>query len=180
MEKDNTLKTYITTFIVVILALAFLVSIATQTNTATTKTNVVDESYNLSGIGCYQGGQVNGTADPNCNITVTYAPTGWRSEDCPLTSVVLTNTTGTALTVTTDYVVFTSTGVIQLKNTTSTNVTNMGNNVLIDYSYCGDGYVNSSWGRTLLGTNVGMYALAILIVVIAAVVYLLGKKRDDD
>lgn len=180
MEKDNTVKTLVTTFVVLLIALAFVLSIAGQTNNATQKTPVVGEAYNLSGIGCYQGGQVNGTSDPQCNITVTYAPTGWKVEDCPLTNVVVTNTTGTALTLNTDYKLFASAGLVQMLNTSSTVVAAMGNNVVMNYEYCGDGYLNSSWGRTVLNTNVGLFALAILAVVLLAVYLLLGKNKDED
>ena len=179
-KKDKTISVFMTAFIGVLLAVALIGTLADTSNTATSKLTASDESYNLTGIGCYQGGQVNGTADANCNITVTYAPTGWEQEDCPLTSVVVTNSTGTALTLDTDYYLFPSTGIVQMLNTTDTDVGSMGDDVLIDYSYCGDGYLNSSWGRTILDTNVGMFAIAILIIAIAAAYVLLGKKGDDD
>ena len=178
-KKDNTMKVLITTFVVALLAVVFLSSLAEQTNVVTTKLTTSDESYNLTGIGCYSAGQVNGT-DADCAITVTNAPTSWEQEDCPLTSVVVTNTTGTALTLDTDYTLSASTGVVTMLNTTSTNLTNMGNNVLIDYQYCGSNYLNSSWGRSILGVNAGLYAIAILILVVAAVYLLLGRKSDDD
>jgi hypothetical protein len=178
MEKDKTVTVLISSFVLVILALAFISTISTSTNQATTKSNAVDEAYNLTGVGCYSAGQVN-ESKTQCAITVANAPTGWEQADCPLTSVVVTNTTGTALTLTTDYTVSTSTGVITLKNTTATNLTRMGNNVLFDYTYCGTGYVDSSWGRSVLGTNVGILGIAVLAVVIAAVYLLLGKRDDD-
>ena len=177
-EKDKSTQVFITTFVVALLALAFIGSIATQTNVATTKLTTTDEAYNLTGIGCYSAGQVN-ESKTQCAIKVTNAPTSWEQEDCPLTSVVVTNTTGTALTLDTDYTLSASTGVVTMKNTTSTNLTKMGNNVLIDYTYCGSGYLNSSWGRSILGVNVGLYAIAILIVVVAAVYILLKRKEDD-
>jgi hypothetical protein len=179
-EKDKTLTVFMAAFIAVLLAVALIGTIADTSNTSTKKLTVSDESYNLSSLGCYQAGQVNGTTDVNCNLTVTNAPTGWEQEDCPLTSVVVTNNTGTALTLDTDYLVFASTGIIQMLNTTSTNSTNLGNVAKVDYAYCGDGYLNSSWGRTILDTNVGMFALTILIIAIAAAYVLLGKKGDDD
>lgn len=179
MEKDKTLSVFMAAFIAVLLALALIGTLADTSNTATKKLTVSDEAYNLTGIGCYSAGQVN-ESKTQCAITVNKAPTGWEQEDCPLTSVVVTNTTGTVLTLTTDYTLSASTGVVTMKNTTSTNLTKMGNNVLIDYTYCGEGYLNSSWGRTILDTNVGMFAIAILIIAIAAAYVLLGKKGDDD
>lgn len=178
MEKDSTMKVLITAFVVLILAIAFLSSISDQTNNAITKTIVTDETTDLSTTGCLTGdGQVN-ESNSLCNITVVNYPTSWKIEDCPIASVVVSNDT-TALTVDTDYVVFASSGVIQLLNTTETENATIGNSVLIDYTYCPDNYVNTSWGRSILGTNVGLYAIAILAVIIAAVYLLLGRKDND-
>ncbi len=176
MEKTNTMQLLIGSFVVLVLAIAFLTSIADQTNNVTTKTNVADETYNLS-TSCYVGGEVN-ESNSACNITVTNYPTSWRVEDCPLTSVVVSNATGTALTLDTDYSLFTSSGVVQMLNTTTTNSTGLGNNALVDYTYCGDNYMNSSWGRNILGVNVGVFALAILLIIIGAAYFLLNRKED--
>lgn len=179
MVKDVTLKTFILAFIGVVLAVAFISSLATQTNTVTAKTEVDDEVHNLAScVALTSGGgwEVN-ESDTDCNVTVTNPPTGWQVEDCPLTVVVVENGTGTALTADTDFVVFDTTGIIKLEDTTSTeNLT--GNNTYVDYKYCGAGYVNSSWGRDILGVNVGLYAIAILILVIAAVFVYLKNKED--
>ena len=178
-KQDKTLQVFITSFIVILLALAFITSLSDQTNVVTSKTNVADESFNLQTLSCYSGGQVN-ESKAACTVTVTNAPTSWKSEDCPLTNVVVTNNTGTVLLLDTDYTLTASTGTIVFKNTTSTVNTSLGNVALVDYSYCGTGYVNSSWGRTLLGTNTGLFAIAILVAGIALAYTLLGKKGDDD
>jgi len=178
MEKDNTLKVLVTTFVVLLLAIAFLSSIATQTTNTTSLSVVTDETTDLSANGCLTAdGQVNESSD-NCVLTVTNAPTGWKQVECPLTSIVVGNDT-TELTLDTDYTVVASTGVITLLNTTETENGTIGNDLLVDYEYCGDNYVTSSWGRTLLGTNVGLYAIAILAVVILGLYLLLGKRDDD-
>lgn len=178
MEKNKTTSVLITAFIVVIMAVAFLSSIADQTNNSIAKSKGSD-SYNLSSNGCYQGGQVNGTTDVNCNVTVTNVPTSWRVDDCPISSVVVSNSAGTALTLDTDYKLFASAGLVQFLNTTATNSTNLGDVATVQYSYCGSNYVNSGWGRSILGTNAGIYALAILIIAIGVAYALLGKKDDD-
>lgn len=180
MEKnDKSFKIFLTVFITVLLAVILIGVIADTTNTTTTKSNVADESFNLLTLGCYSGGQVN-ESKTACAVTVANAPTSWKSEDCPLTSVVVTNNTGTALELDTDYTLSDSTGVITFKNTTATVNTSLGNVAKVDYTYCGDTYVNSSWGRTILGTNVGLYAIAILVAAVALVYVYLGKKKDDD
>lgn len=181
MEGDKGFKWFVAGFVVLVLAVAFITSIASQTNSVTQKTNVVNEgAYDLSTLGCLTAdGQVNESAAA-CNITVTNAPTGWKSEDCPLTSVVVGNDT-TDLTVSTDYNLFASTGVIQLLNTTSTENGTIGNDVYVDYTYCGNEYLNSAWGRSVLSSNVGLFALAILVFIVGVVYLILDyRKRDDD
>jgi hypothetical protein len=141
---------------------------------------VTDESYNLHTLGCYEGGQVNGTTDADCNLTVAYAPSGWKATDtdCYLSDVVVTNATGTAYTLNTDYKVFEITGIIQMLNTSTTETPN--NVTLIDYKYCGDSYMADSWGRSVLNVNVGLFAIAILIAAVTIVYLLFGNKKDDD
>jgi len=168
----------VTTFVLLLLAIAFLSSISDQTNDVISKALISDETTDISANGCLTAdGQVN-ESSALCNITVTNYPTSWKIEDCPLTGVVVGNDT-TALTLDTDYYLFASSGVVQLLNTTATENATIGNSVLVDYAYCGDNYVNESWARTILGTNVGIYAIAILAIVILALYLLLGKRDDD-
>lgn len=181
-ENNKTIITLVSFAVLFILGSVFIASIAGQTLLNTQKTSVADESYNLNTISCYSNGQVN-TSKAACNITVTNAPTGWKQEDsdCYLSGVVVTNATGTALTVGTDYKVYASTGIIQMLNTTSTNTTNLVSNVtLIDYSYCGQGYMADSWGRTVLNTNTGLFSVVLLVGAAAVIYLLLGKKEEDD
>lgn len=184
MEKDNTVKVLITFAVFFILGAVLIAVIADQTIETTQKTSVSDESYNLTALGCMQGGQVNGSTDANCNITVTYAPTGWKLEDtdCALSSVSVTNYTGTALTLDTDYTLDSTTGLIAMLNTTSTEATALGGGgvVKVDYAYCGEGYLAESWGRSVLNVNVGLFAIVLLLGGAAVVYLLFGNKKDDD
>lgn len=179
-EKNKTVTILVTTMIVVVLAVAFLSSIADQTALNTQKTPVADETYNLTAVDCYIGGEVN-ESSPNCALTVTYAPTGWKAtdSDCYLSDVVVTNTTGVALTLDTDYTLDATNGIVTMLNTTDTNETTLNGDVLIDYSYCGDSYIAESWGRSILNTNVGLFAIAILLAVVLIVYILLGKKEEE-
>ena len=180
-EKNKTIVTLVSVTVLIILAIAFLSSIADTTLGTTEKLKIADESFNLN-TACYVGGQVN-ESDSDCNRTVTNAPTSWKQEDsdCYLSGVVVTNATGTALTLNTDYRVYSSTGVIQFLNTTATETTALVSNVtLIDYSYCGNNYMADSWGRSILNTNVGLFAIAILVAIVLVVYLLLEKKKDED
>ena len=144
----------------------------------TQKTTVEDESYNLTELSCYASGEVNESADA-CVLTTTYAPTSWKQEDCPLTNVVVSNSAGTALTLDTDYTLVESTGIVSMLDTVDTNATNLGETVLIDYTYCGDDYLNSSWGRSILGVNAGLLAVALLAAGAGLVYLLYGKKFNE-
>lgn len=111
--------------------------------------------------------------------TVTNAPTSWKVNDCPLTSVAIKNASGgTALTDTTDYTLTASAGTFLLKNTTTT-VAMIGadNNTYVDYTYCGDDYMNLTWGRTLINLVAGFFALAILGVSLG-LFYSVGKDTE--
>lgn len=171
-KEEKQTSVYVTAFITVLLAIAFISAIANLTQTSTAKTSVANEV--IDGTSAKVGPHFNESV--NLGPVVNY-PTGWKIEDCPLANIVVTNASGTELTVTTDYTLSTTTGILNLKNTTATQAGfKADNNTLIDYTYCGTGYVNSNWGRTILNTNVGLYAIAILIIGVALVYLLLNRK----
>lgn len=174
MKKNNSIQIMVGAFIVTMIAIAFLTSIVGQTNNVTEKLNSVNETTDLT-TSCYSAGVVDESSN-DCNITVNNNPTSWKCEDCPITNVIVADSTGTELVLDTDYELYDSIGVVKMLNTVDTNETNLGD-VLVSYTYCGDNYVNSSWGRSILGINIGMFAIAILIAVMGAA-YLLLDKRD--
>lgn len=147
-------------FVTLLLGVVLIGTVATNALAVTDKTTVTDESWNLA-TACIVGNQVN-ESDADCNITVTNAPTGWKSNDCPLASVVVTNSTPYTFTLDTDYYLFTSTGIVQMLNTTSTRAGH-ANTTLVDYKYCGDNYLNSSFGRTGVNLVPGFFGLALLL-----------------
>ena len=159
---------FILAFLSILIGVALIGTLATSTLAVTDKTIVYDETFDLETLGCIHnygaGGQINGTADADCNITVANAPSGWKINDCPIASVVVENTsagTYTALTEGTDYNEFTTSGIIQMLNTSSTDAGDF-NNTYLSYNYCGDDYLNSSWGRTTLLVTIGLFAFALL------------------
>jgi len=166
-------KTQNTTAVVISTAIVlFIVSISDQTSLVTEKTQVSNEAVALEEIAV-------GSIAPNITYTLTYAPTGWKQEDCPISSYAIYNQSGTALTETTDYVMNATYGTFALKNTTATQgLVGSFNNSYVSYSYCGDNYMNTSWGRSVLQTNVGLYAIAILLAVVLLVYLLTGKEQD--
>lgn len=163
MESSKNANYLVLAFVFLIVGVALLGSVATSTNERTSKTDVTGESFDLVALGCVvatlDGGQVN-ESSTNCNITVTYPPTSWKVQDCPLASVTVRNST-TDFTATTDYNLFEVSGVVQMLNTTDTQE-GFANTTLGDYTYCTDDYLNSTWGRAVLNTVPGFFALALL------------------
>jgi len=178
-EKNNTMKVLISTAVLLILTAVFITSIADQTTVNTERTHIYNESNSVAS--CLVQNVAGGwnISSTGCQINLTNAPTGWKQEDCQLTNIVVYNSTGTELTLTTDYTPSASTGTITILDTADT--VNLTTNITyVDYDYCGDNYVSSSWGRSVLGVNVGLYAVAILIAAALVVYLLFGKKEFDD
>jgi len=146
-------------FVTLILGVALLSQISIITNSATDLSTTSNEAITM----IKQGLDVNNTIA----YTLTNAPTGWKASDCPLTSFSLRNASGgTAWTLTTDYTVTLATGIVYLKNTTTTQLT-ATNLTYASYNYCGDDYLNLSWGRTLINLVSGFFAIALLLVSVA-------------
>jgi len=158
MESGKNVNYIVLAFVFLIIGVALIGQVAINTENATDKTTVVDEAIDLSGVVLNPLEQVNESAS---NFTVTFPPTGWKVTECALTSVGYGNSTGD-YTLDTDYELYPAQGIIHVLNTTTTASINGGNNTLIDYTYCPDDYLNSSWGRTVLDLIPGFFALALL------------------
>jgi len=177
MGKEMSVKQFITGAVLIILAVAFLGAIATQTLLSTDKLST-SQTFDLGTLNCYTGDSQVDQTQTACNLTVTNSPSGWKTSECPLTSVSVKNSSGTALTLDTDYYLVASTGTIAMLNTSDTNGTYIADNdTVVSYEYCGDSYLTESWSRSILNTNVGMYAIAILGIGIALVYYLMKKHN---
>ena len=155
-------------FVTLILGAVLVGVLATNALAVTEKTKVYDESSNLA-TSCMVYvdtiWQINET-DSDCNISVTNAPSGWKAIDCPLTSVIVENTsagTWTALAAGTDYNLFASTGIVQMLNTSDT-WNGIFNTTYVNYVYCQDNYLNLGWGRTATNLVAGFFAIALLLI----------------
>jgi len=167
MESKN-VNYLVMAFVLLIIGSALIGTIASNTNGITSKDRVYNESKDLVALGCIQaeidGGQINGTDDANCNVSVSNAPSGWEiydTDSCPTSSVIVMNSTGFIFAEGTDYNEFLDIGVIQMLNSSDTQE-GFANTTLTTYAHCGDGYLNSSWGRTVLSLVAGFIALALL------------------
>jgi hypothetical protein len=168
MEKAKSpIGIIIAVAVAILLGAVLVVIMAEQTNLVSQKTNVFNENHTL--VGCWNATGPKGQVDElktGCNITVTNAPTSWKTENCPITSVVVMNATTSAKSTaveSTDYNLFDTTGIVQLLNTTFWEQNNVTNRTQLFYTYCGDNYVDSSWGRTVLNMTPGFFILGILI-----------------
>jgi len=163
MELTNVSKLFVG-FVALIIGIVLITSIATSTLAVTDKKIIYDEHFDLVTLGCSNESAFNNT-NALCNLTVANAPTAgtWKEDDCPIASLVVENTsagTYTALTEGTDYLLFASAGIIDMQNTTATQI--YVNDTYVSYSYCGDDYLNQAWSRTVLNLLAGFFALAIM------------------
>ena len=163
-EKGTGLKIIIG-FIALLIGVVLIGTLATESLARTSYLTVSGESeaYTITGD-CPNVATVH---------TVTNNPTDWKTQDCPISSLVVVNasTGGTALTETTDYTLTASAGTFLLKNSTATRLlvsSNKGatNTTYLSYSYCGDDYLNSSWGRTAVNMVPGFFAIALLLIAV--------------
>ena len=158
-------KKLLLAFVTLIIGIMLIAPLATQSNIVTEKTVITDEVVSVATAQEPVFFYMNVSTDvgPVANV-----PSSWKIEDCPLTSITVTNLTGTSLTVTTDYTLSATTGVLNILNTTATvNGFTGSNSSIINYTYCGDDYVNLSWGRTVLDSTIGFFGLALLLTSLA-------------
>jgi hypothetical protein len=149
-------------FVTLLLGAVLVAQVASQGLLVTDKGSKVDEINSIA-TGRVAGGNINGSV----NFTLTGAnQIAWKQDDCVLTNFVLSNSSGSALTLNTDYNVDLTKARFNLLNTSTTSGYGSlhNNNTYADYTYCRDDYLNLSWGRTLTNLVAGFFALAVLLV----------------
>jgi hypothetical protein len=167
-------------FVGVIMGIAMIGQVFDTQNLVTELQSVTDESdslsscygYNLSETGLWDVNESNSA----CNITLSnwYDSGNWRASEsqCYLSSVVVTNSTGTVLTESTDYNLFEDSGIIQFLNTTSTNNNSLADNItLTDYSFCDEGYNKEASSRGVAK----LWGIFGALIILSAAVY--GIRR---
>lgn len=153
-KGQTSFGTIILLFIGIIVAIALLGSIINTQSLATSLQPSVNETSNLQTLGCLTSiGEVN-ESNSACNITISnWVADDWRSGEsqCSISSVVIANATGVALTVDVDYSVTAGSGLIQMLNTSDTINSTNGNSILTSYNYCDIGYNKDSSARSIAG-----------------------------
>ena len=155
----------IAAFVLVIIGVSLIGVIANQANLAISKTRVTEAIAVPRNATTY-------TVNVSKDIAMANPPTSWKVADCPISGVLVWNTTiagasDTLLGLTTDYTIDATAGTITFVNSTlmGTNATygKVYNNLTnVRYDYCPDTYLNSSWGRVVLPLVGGFFALALL------------------
>lgn len=161
----------IAAFVTLMIGAVFIGTISSEANTVTGYTNVGNESIAMNTTGFTH-------INTNHVYTITHAPSGWqKQESCIPKDFAIKNSTGHVLTKDTDYVVYLSNGTFSLKDTTATNDSDQlypTNYTWVDYNYCANTYLNSSWGRTVLNLVGGFFAIALMIISVG-LFYSVGK-----
>lgn len=171
MNKKGELTTggVVLIFVGIIVGIVLISAIAGYQNQVTALQSVTDETTDLSATGCLTSdGQVN-ESNSACNLTAThwYDSGDWRESEsqCYLSSVTVGNST-TDLTSATDYNLYASSGLVQMLNTTETTNSSFGNDVLVDYSFCSEGYNKDGSSRSVAGLWTLFAALALVAFVL--------------
>lgn len=159
---DNNVQKLILGFLVLIVGIVLIGTIASNTLLVTDKVGVASETLDIS-VARAGSGSCPMSVDETHALALANSPTGWKTSDCPISGFSMTNQTGVAATVTTDYVLFANNGTLLLMNTTKWgNCEVTVNTTTLTYNYCPDEYLNSAWGRTVLNLVAGFFALALL------------------
>lgn len=111
--------------------------------------------------------------------TLTYYPTGWKIQDCPISSFVVKNgSDGTVLTADTDYTFNSTAGTFVFINSTESRaLIGADNSTYLDYRYCADDYLNSSWGRNVLKLAPGLFTILILLAIVSLIYFYLRQYK---
>ncbi len=160
MEKGITIGVLIVMVVGVLFGVTLLTASAESTGAMTQKQSVTNQSVDVSSA--YVGAN---EVNESINFTI-YSQSDWKVQDCPLTSVVLRNGAGTALTADTDYTLYASNGVYSLLNTSKTVPGTSLNTTYVDYSYCADGYNKDSGSRSVANLIIVFAAMALLAFVL--------------
>lgn len=145
-------------FMGIIIGLAFIPMIFNTQSEMTTKLVSTNESVTI--LGLTDGNSVNDTK----NYAIANVPSGWKIAQCPITGFTLTNSSGDAFTVTTDYTVDATYGNFTMVNNTDTItiIQDGGNETLIGYTHCADGY-NTGSGSRGVARLIGLFSAFVLL-----------------
>ena len=150
------IKPILLTFIVIMIAIPFIINNADNLNPITSA-QFQNDTQNIS-TARLAGNGINASI----NYTVTKTPL--LTSNLSLESFAIYNSSGSVATITTDYLVDLSTGVYSLKNSSFWIAS--GNITYVTYNYFDDSYITDSGSRNILLLTVFFMALGLLAWVI--------------
>lgn len=161
----------IAAFVTVLLGAVLIGVVAGQTQSISTTAPQTD-SIDIS-VARLAGGAINTTYP----FTLKTGMNTWRSEDSTcIPSTITFKNASTTFTTDTDYTYTPTTGGLVLKNTVVMNGTGSSTNATTaTYQYCPDGYLTSSWQRSVLNMVPGFFGIAIMLVGVG-LFYSIGKE----
>lgn len=150
-------------FILLIIGIVLVGQVATMGTEITNKLGSLTETQTL----VTNGTDLNTSGMIGSAYRIINYPTGWKVDDCPITEFTLKNSTGSALVEDTDFYFTEANGTFVLIRTDLTKATLYPTNISYQtYQYCGDEYMNLSWGRTGINLVPGFFAIAILLMAV--------------
>lgn len=150
-------------FIGIVVAIALIVPILDAQSQLTTKQTVTNDSISYAPSVAAEG-----MINESYQMNVTKSQDGWRSSSCPIVISSVTNSSGTAYTLTTDYLFTDSIGNFTLVNTAKVNATIASDNLTyVSYTYCQEGYNKDSGSRGIAGM-IGLFSVLILLGFVAS------------
>jgi len=161
MEQKN-INFLVLAFVFLIIGVVLIGPVASNVNDRTEKVTILNETLDISAA------RIPGfilSINESYPFTITNYPDDWKILDCPITDFVFRNQTQVDTIVTTDYIFFPANGTLLLMNSSAYHIggtLQVINTTTMDYVYCADDYLNSSWGRSVLNTVPGFFALALL------------------
>jgi len=160
MTNSSTNK-LIAAFVLLILGIVFISQVAVIGSGVTTRIGIAGETQALT----TNTSDLNTSGMEASSYQITKSPTGWKSDDCPITNFVIKNSSGSALVEDTDYDIAAANGTWRLIRTDLTKTTLYPANVSYAYyEYCGDDYMNLTWGRIGINLVPGFFAIAMLLI----------------
>lgn len=170
VDIKNPLGILFVSLIAVVVGVAFIQQISTNTFEQTSFQSVLDESIDFTSARLQ-----NNTINESITFTVAKAPHTNGQSNQSVTNFVVSNSSGGNAVLDTDYNVNTSTGTFNLLNSTFW-FTDETNTTLVDYDFANANYITQASSRTM----VNLVLLFAVLALLAAVLFYLFRTGIMD
>ncbi len=180
MEKSH-VQILIGGFIAILLVAVLIGTIASETQTKTTKGYQLNATFDITGFKTLFNNTINTSYTKLLAKGYPGADVRTDTAACNIDDLVIyigTNATDKALILNTDFN-YTTRGLVAFYNSTSM-WDNRTNTTLVTYRYCGTDYLTESWSRSLLNVVPGLIALACLVIAVAIGYVILKQENIGD